>query len=284
MEVNPTRPILSPAPAIGPRLFPAFSLVRPTFSEAQSWYDSFQASARMRPWHGINFLASYTLSHAVDHVSGLNIGGELRPMLPVTIGDQASIDAALAREKGDALFDARHRFVLSFGYELPRLTDRNTATRLVLGGWQANGIVQGQTGFPLTVIEPNNVSLTSLTNRPNQTCDPNEGGARTTTQWFNTGCFQRLTVAANAGQVGNEARDVVRGPGFSRMDLSFFKNFAVTRSQQLQLRVEFFNAFNQIRYGQPNGTIGGPTFGAITQRRRWPDRAAGDQVHVLIQP
>jgi outer membrane receptor protein involved in Fe transport len=264
MEVNPTRPILSPAPAIGPRLFPAFSLVRPTFSEAQSWYDSFQASARMRPWRGINALASYTLSHAVDHVSGLNIGGESRPMLPVTIGDQSSIDAALAREKGDALFDARHRFVLSFGYELPRLSDRNTATRLLLGGWQANGIVQGQTGFPLTVIEPNNVSLTSLTNRPNMTCDPNEGGARTTTQWFNTSCFQRLTVAANGGQIGNEPRDEVRGPGFSRVDLSFFKNFAVTRSQQLQFRVEAFNAFNQIRYGQPNGTIGGPTFGAIT--------------------
>ena len=127
MEVNPTIPILSPAPAIGPRLFPAFSLVRPTFSEAESWYDSLQASARMRPWRGLNFLASYTLGHAVDHVSGLNIGGEPRPMLPVTIGDQASIDAALAREKGDALFDVRHRFVLSFGYELPRLDDRGAA-------------------------------------------------------------------------------------------------------------------------------------------------------------
>ena len=161
----------------GRAIFPAFSLVRPTFSEAKSWYDSLQASARMRPWHGLNLLASYTLAHAVDHVSGLNIGGEPRPMLPVTIGDEASIDAALAREKGDALFDARHRFVLSFGYELPRLTDRGTATRLVLGGWQANGIIQGQTGFPLTVIEPNNVSLTSQTNRPNMTCDPNEGGA-----------------------------------------------------------------------------------------------------------
>ena len=35
------------------------------------------------------------------------------------MGDEASIDAALAREKGDALFDVRHRFVLSFGAELP---------------------------------------------------------------------------------------------------------------------------------------------------------------------
>ena len=103
-------------------------------------------------------------------------------MLPVTIGNQASIDAALAREKGDALFDVRHRFVVSFGYELPRLADKNAAMRLTLGGWQVNGIVQGQTGFPLTVIEPNNVSLTSLTNRPNMTCDPNVNAPHTVAQ------------------------------------------------------------------------------------------------------
>src|SRR5207249_6266795 len=163
IEVNPTIPILTPVPRIGPRLFPAFSLVRPTFSVAESWYDSLQTSARMRPWHGLNVLASYTLGHAVDHVSGLNIGGESRPMLPVTIGNAASFDAALDREKGDALFDVRHRFVLSFGHELPRLGGRSAAMRLTLGGWQVNGIIQGQTGFPLTVVEPNNVSLTSLT-------------------------------------------------------------------------------------------------------------------------
>jgi hypothetical protein len=218
----------------------------------------------MRSWCGLNVLASYTLGHAVDHVSGLNIGGESRPMLPVTIGDQASIDTALAREKGDALFDVRHRIVLSFGYELPRLDNRNAATRLTLGGWQVNGIVQGQTGFPLTVIEPNNVSLTSLTNRPNMTCDPNDGAPHTVQQWFNTSCFQRLTVAANAGQIGNEPRNAVRGPGFSRTDLSFFKNFVIARAQQFQLRVEAFNIFNQERFLQPNGTIGAPTFGQIT--------------------
>ena len=264
MEVNPATPILTPAPVPGPRLFPAFSLVRPTFSVAESWYNALQASARMRPWHDVNMLVSYTLSHAVDDVSGLNIGGESRPVLPVTIGNQASIDAALAREKGDALFDARHRFVMSFGYELPRLTDRNAVTRLTLGGWQVNGIIQGQTGFPLTAIEPLNISLTSLTNRPNMTCDPNAGAPRTVTQYFNTNCFRRLTVAANAGQIGNEARNVIRGPGFARTDLSFFKNFAATKTQQLQLRVEVFNALNQERFGQPGNQAGSPTFGVIT--------------------
>ncbi|MCU1262877.1 MAG: hypothetical protein JWO80_5762, partial [Bryobacterales bacterium] len=211
-----------------------------------------------------NMLASYTWSHSEDDVSGLNIGGESRPMLPVTIGDQASFDQALSREKGNSLFDVRHRFVVSFGYEFARLDSKARAMRLALGGWQLNGIIQAQTGFPLTVIEPNNVSLTSLTNRPNLACDPNAAAPRSVSQYFNTSCFQRLTLAANPGQIGNEGRNVVWGPGFNQVDLSLFKNFAITEQQQLQLRIEAFNAFNHARFSQPGATLGSPTFGAIT--------------------
>mgnify|MGYP006175970053 CR=1 FL=1 len=101
---------------------PAFALVRPTFPVARSWYDSLQTSLRLLPTRGLNFLASYTLGRTTDHVSGLNIGGEARPVLPVVQGDAASIERALEFEKGPALFDARHRFVLSFGYALPELS------------------------------------------------------------------------------------------------------------------------------------------------------------------
>ena len=69
-------------------------------------------------------------------------------MLPVTIGDEASIERALTFEKGDALFDVRHRFVVSFGAELPTPSDWARSCEHVLGGWQLNGIVQAQTGFP----------------------------------------------------------------------------------------------------------------------------------------
>jgi hypothetical protein len=269
MEINPSTPRLTTTPATaGPRLYPAFSLVRPTFSEAKSWYDSFQTSFRMLPWKGMNFLASYTWSHAIDHVSGLNIGGEPRPMLPVVIGDEASIERALVREKGDALFDVRHRFVISFGASLPELGKTNALVRYIAGGWQLNGIIQKQTGFPLTVTESVDVALQTLTNRPNATCDPNEGGAGTPAQWFNTSCFTRLTLAANAGQVGDAGRNTVRGPGFARTDLSLFKNFDFAGNQRIQLRVEAFNLFDQTRFGQPGGNISAgtaTTFGVITQ-------------------
>ncbi len=85
----------------------------------------------MRQTRGCRFLLSYTLGHAVDHISGLNIGNaeQPRPVLPVTIGDEASIERALELEKGDALFDVRHRIVLSFTAELP-VARRAAAPRL----------------------------------------------------------------------------------------------------------------------------------------------------------
>jgi outer membrane receptor protein involved in Fe transport len=261
MEVNPG--VYTPGQTTrGARIFPAFSLVRPTFSVAQSWYDSVQASLRLRPTRGIGFLVSYTYGDARDHVSGLNIGGEQRPQLPVTIGDQASIQRALDLEKGPALFDVRHRFVVSFNAEIPTPDTMGPAARALLGGWQLNGIVQAQTGFPLTVTDPV-TSIRFLTNRPNQICDPNEGGARTVEQWFNTSCFERRALADTA-EPGSTPRNSVRGPGFSRTDLSLFKNIRFAGAHRLQLRVEAFNLFNQARFGQPGNQIGTPNFGRIT--------------------
>jgi outer membrane receptor protein involved in Fe transport len=245
----------------GARLMPAFSLVRPTFSVGKSWYDSLQASVRMRPTNGLNFLASYTLGHAQDHVSGLNVGGEQRPILAVTQNDEASIERALEQEKGDALYDVRHRFVFSFGYELPRLEDKGGFAKAVLGGWQLNGIFQAQSGFPFTVAD-SVLSITYLTQRPDVTCDPN-GGPKTIEKWFATECFTRRALAATAVP-GNQERNTVVGPGFNRTDASLFKNFNFGGRKQLQFRIEAFNLFNQEIWGRPNNVIGTPTFGQIT--------------------
>ncbi len=262
MEINPG--VYTPGQTTrGARIMPAYALVRPTFSAARSWYDSLQASLRMLPTRGLNFLASYTLGKTTDHVSGLNIGGEGRPVLPVVQGDAASLDRALAAEKGPALFDARHRFVLSFGYELPRLTDRSPIVRVLAGGWQLNGIYQVQTGFPLTVTQGTVLDIRFMTSRPDMTCDANDG-PRTTAQYFNTTCFAALSLAQTGERPGNAGRNTVRGPGFQRTDLSLFKNFDLGRRHRVQARIEAFNILNQPRFGQPNGVFGTAPFGQIT--------------------
>ena len=262
MEVNPG--VYTPGQtARGARIMPAFALVRPTFSVAKSWFDSLQTSLRLLPWKGLNATASYTLGKATDHVSGLNIGGDARPVLPVVQGDQASIDRALEFEKGPALFDARHRFVLSFGYELPSLQGQSAAVRAIAGGWQLNGIYQAQTGFPLSVNYGSVLDIRYMTQRPDVTCDPNDG-PKTTAQWFDTSCFTARTLADSGARPGNAGRNTVRGPGFQRTDLSLFKNFDFKGKHRIQARIEAFNALNQARFGQPVGTFGAVNFGQIT--------------------
>ena len=262
LEVNPG--VYTPGQTTrGARVLPAYALVRPTFSVAQSWFDSLQTSVRLLPTRGLNMLASYTLGKATDHVSGLNIGGESRPVLPVTQGDDASIERALAAEKGPALFDARHRFVLSFGYELPQLDGQPAAVRAVAGGWQLNGIYQAQSGFPLSVNQGGVLDIRYQTSRPDVTCDPNDG-PKTTAQYFNTSCFTALTLAQTGERFGNAGRNTVRGPGFQSTDLSIFKNFDFLSHHRVQLRVEAFNVWNQARFRNPSGTFGTAPFGQIT--------------------
>ena len=133
----------------------------------------------------------------------------------------------------------------------------------VIGGWQVNGIVQGQTGFPAGVYDPT-TDIRYLTNRPDVTCDPNANAPHTVDQWFNTGCFTRRAVADTGTRPGNAGRNTVRGPGFARTDLSLFKNVALPVGHQIQVRVEAFNLFNQTRFGQPGIQIGTVNFGRIT--------------------
>ena len=262
MEVNP-RVVEPEQTTLGPRLFPAFSLVRPTFTVAKSRYEAWQGSVRMRPTNGLNFLLSYTYGHAQDHVSGLNIGGEERPIVPIDLERLSTIDRALEREWGDALFDVRHRVVFSFGWDLPDLSGSSPGVRAIFGNWQVNGIIQYQTGYPFP-IRVRGDDIYGLTSRPDQVCDPNNRAPNTVDKWFNTECFVPRTLAETAIRRGNAGRNIIRGPDFERVDLSLIKNVPMGADRSLQLRIEAFNAFNRINFAQPGNRIGDSDYGVIT--------------------
>ena len=182
IEVNPTNVLATGSTVTGANaykagtraVFPAFGLTRPTFSAGNAWYNALQTSVQMRSYHNIQATGAYTWSHSIDNASGLNIGGDSRPVLPVTIGNQASINAAVARERGPSLYDVRNRFVMSVQYVFPTLAGRPMMERLFVGGWNFNTIFQVQSGNPISVIN-SSTAAESLTFRPNQTCNPNSG-------------------------------------------------------------------------------------------------------------
>ena len=238
---------------------------------ANSNYNGLQTSLKKRFSYGLSFLASYTYSKTIDDVSSFNITGSASQSVAGE-NDLAQNPFDLPAERGRSMFDARHRFVLSYQYSLPFWKHPQNWYQKVLGDWQISGITTFQTGTPFTVYDSTDVSFQGgapeisgfSSSRPNLIGDPNSG-PRTTSEWFNKAAFERLFPVNNGPTqfFGNEGRNVVEGPGLNVWDFSTLKNFRVTESKTLQFRAEFFNVFNHANFGLPNNDISSPNFGVI---------------------
>jgi hypothetical protein len=82
-------------------------------------------------------------------------------------------------------------------------------------------------------------------------------------QFFNTAVFVSPTVLPR-GYYGSTGRNIISGPATNRTDLSLMKDMVIREELRLQLRSEFFNAFNQVTLGAPNTSASAANFGRIT--------------------
>jgi len=236
---------------------------------ANSSYNALEASMRKRFGHGLSFLASYTWSKAIDDVSSFNItGSAAKPVAGEN--DLAQNPFDLAAERGPSLFDVRNRFVGSYEWELPFWNHAQNWYQWALGGWQLNGIATLMSGTPFTVFDSNDVaaegSAPEITGfsaqRPNLTGNPNNG-PRTVNTWLNASAFHRLDLTADAGQFGNEGRNVNVGPAYADWDFAALKNFKLIGSTHLQFRAELFDILNRTNFRLPDSDISSPTFNHI---------------------
>ena len=87
-------------------------------------------------------------------------------------------------------------------------------------------------------------------------------GRRPRTQWFNATPIGEAGSAFGRparGTFGNMERNSLTGPGFWNVDASLFKRFRVTKSSDLEFRIEVVNLFNHVNLGQPDNTVGTAT-------------------------
>ena len=128
-------------------------------------------------------------------------------------------------------------------------------TQLYLEGWQWNGIVTAQVGFPITPLIGFNNSGTGdggVIDVPN--LNPDFKGPvilGTVEHWFDPRAFSMPI----AGTFGNVGRSSFRGPGFFNVDTSFFKRIRIRESLTLQFRAEAFNVFNHANFAYPNQVV-----------------------------
>jgi len=238
---------------------------------ANSTYHALQASLTRKYSNGLGFLLSYWFSKSLDDVSSFNVSGSA-PNNVAGENDLAQNPSDLRAERGRSLFDARQRLAFSGTYELPRWRNASRAAGLLLNSWTLNAILSVSTGTPFTVYDSTNVSLQGsapeitgfYSSRPNLIADPNQG-PHTPSAWVSASAFQRLDPNTQAGQFGNEGRNVVQGPGLTNLDISLAKSFGIGERGRIQFRAEAFNIANHANFFTPQNDIASPEFGQVLQ-------------------
>ena len=215
-------------------------------SDGFSNYNSLQVRYEKNFSKGLQFQASYTYAHALDDASSAALGS-------LNNGDFRDQRYPFL-EYGNSDFDVRHRFVISYVYQLPFGNGKrygNEATGIkqsAIGNWQIAGITTASTGNYFTVTDSSsNVSASDggggvgyYTVRPNLVGNPN-GKPCMPGAFFNTCAFEPNTVNFTFGNAG---RNIVRGPGYQNWDFSIFKMFPISEQKRFEFRAEFFNIWN----------------------------------------
>ncbi|PYU33737.1 MAG: TonB-dependent receptor [Acidobacteria bacterium] len=228
--------------------------------EGTSSYNALHVSLVKRATRGLSFKANYTYSKALDY----NSGGSSNASQNQT---KSLLDVYNLRlSRGIAAFSLQHQFNGNFGYQLPFGNGRHWAGNArgwvdqLIGGWQWNGIVTAQSGFPLTPQVGSNTSGSGDTDNPDV---PNYNAAfsgpvilgvdgfKQSGKYFNPLAYTQPTL----GTFGNVQRGSLTGPRLVDFDTSLFKKFTINERWSLQFRTEAFNIFNHVNFREPNAVI-----------------------------
>jgi hypothetical protein len=234
---------------------PVFSSIFTQDTIANSAYNSLQASLDKRFGKGLQFTAAYTFSKSFDEASSFE--GILNPIDP-------------RRSRSLSAFDARHRLVLSYYWQLP-FTKFQGARGKLLNGWAVSGITTFQTGFPIRITTLDDQELMysfdfELPGEPDlvaplRTMKPQSSS----NYFFDPGSFSEDNTL---GRIGNSPRTICCGPHLSNSDFAVLRTFTISETKRVDFRGEFFNIFNHTQFFNPDGNFSdGSQFGQVTQVR-----------------
>jgi hypothetical protein len=225
------------------------------FTAGNSSYNALQVDLERRLSSGLQFRGNYTWSKNLDLNSGLT-GAQAQNQAQMILDRND-----LRRDWGPSALNVTGRASISASYELPFGKGRRWMSNAaglkgkLINGWQLNGIATLLTGFPFTPQVGSNRSGDGNTRNPDRpSLNPSFSGSvlfRTQAQWFDPHAF----VLPAAGTFGDLGRGVYTGPGLATVDLSVFKDIAVTEHVKLQFRSEIFNLLNRMNLGTPNPTV-----------------------------
>ena len=248
------------------RVDPTRGVIRLRANAAESWYHSLQTQLDKRFSRGLSASVHYTWSRFEDTASEI-----FNPSVGEVAVAQDSFETA---EKGRSTYDRPHRLSGNFVYELPWGSDRPGIGGKILSGWQISSFFTLQSGAPFTVLNGSDPTgalagidgLVGNAIRPNlnTTLDVSSMTVNEILAAGGASLFQPLCGTPSqtcAGErVGNVPRNSLRADGVVNMDIGIVKNTRFANGQNIQVRIEMFNAMNARNFGIPDGRINSANF------------------------
>ncbi len=245
-----------------------FTRIESRTSGASSFYNAFVAKMTRRFTQGLFLQGSYTLSKAIDDMSGNSNGGEFGG---VSSWGGTYDDPDLVR--GLAGFDVRHNLIVNGSWALPRV-GMGGAAEAILGGWQLNGILTLSSGFPVAVTSHrgNNFSRSPSGNYmpnliPGGDNNPVLGGPD---KYFDPSQFSLppriddpsvlagCTPTSRCTFLGDLGRNTLIAPGVAMLDFSVMKKWPLAflgEEGNFEFRAEFFNFLNRANFNNPDRNV-----------------------------
>ncbi len=228
-------------------------------------YDSLQVSVTRRYSNGLAVLAAYTFSKALaiedSAVEAFGIQDVYNPRL----------------DRSVTAYNIPHFLKLSWIYDLP------TGRGKILGGWSLTGNHQYRSGAPLAPVTSSlrtdamfNGTLRPdlLTGVPLVIYDGGPVAFGTGTPYLNPAAFAQVPHTGNNVplRLGTAPRYLPDVRGFHRFgeDFGVMKKVPIREGYVLEIRADFFNAFNRAGRGDPVMDVTSPLFGKVTGAQRGP--------------
>jgi hypothetical protein len=237
-------------------------------------YNALQAKFTKTYTQGLSINLNYAYQHGIDAASNF------------ATWDKAAVignDQAIRR----SAFTAYGLYNLPFGRGQKYANSGNWLVNGIVSGWEYSPVVIFQSGLPFSL----SYSACGASIPGDAPCQPNGNVSKlqksfTGTPGTGAGVHQFQPVISGADitagknlcnaasvtggftcpgldQIGNIRRNTAWGPNFFKSDMSIFKNVSIYERVTAQFRMDAFNAFNHINYGNPNGGIDQASAGSI---------------------
>jgi hypothetical protein len=233
---------------------PRFGQVSSFSNDAISNYNGVSVQYKHIDHSGLTTDIAYTYSHALDDIS--NGGNSQLPYNNGSLSFQVTPGLPSALMYGSSDYDIRHNFVMDLVYAEPHRFG-NRIVNAAAAGWTVGAKAYWRSGEPFSVLNTSagaalgasgtggSVVLAQvLNNNFNHFCTS-----------FHNPCFQEPGIFngdSTQNVFGNVSRNSFRGPHFSDVDMTLFKDVYKKESLAFQVGAQSYNTFNHVNFAQPN--------------------------------